>query len=99
MRPSWPLVLTLLLLMHHHRAAALTAPMLTLRLPREGVHHALDEEGVYTEEGLGRRIAARVDGLSSWETWYEAPWFLTNGHAHTIFAAKLRKSPGMRSYK
>mmetsp|Transcript_13735 Transcript_13735/g.43387 ORF Transcript_13735/g.43387 Transcript_13735/m.43387 type:complete len:427 (-) Transcript_13735:188-1468(-) len=50
-------------------------------------------EGVYAGSTA---LVREVPGLCSWEAWYEAPRWLRNGHAHTIWANKMRSAPGVR---
>ena len=54
----------------------------------EGVH--CDPEA----HPLAARVLDAVPELSSWESWYEHPVALKNGHVHTILPAKLRKVSG-----
>lgn len=61
--------------------------------PETMVPRGDEGEGVYAQTG---ELVARIDGLRSWANFYEAPWFLTNGHAHTIWASKLRTAPSCR---
>lgn len=48
------------------------------------------EAGVYAGDAALERFVARTPGLRSWAGWFRSPAYLNNGHAHTIFAAKLR---------
>ena len=51
-------------------------------------------EGVHAgaPSPLAERVLAAVPELARWDAWYAHPPSLSNGHAHTILAAKLRKT-------
>ena len=48
---------------------------------------------------VAERVFARVPELCSWDKWYAHPRALSNGHVHTITAAKLRKTRAVRYYR
>lgn len=50
-------------------------------------------EGVYAASPA---LVAEVPGLRDWRYWYDPPVWLTNGHVHTIWAAKTRRAAGCR---
>ena len=59
-------------------------------------------EGVHAAPGsaLVQRVLARVPELASWDRWYDAPRALRgNGHAHTIWAAKARRTRACRYHR
>ena len=58
-------------------------------------------EGVHASaaDPLAQRVLAAVPELASWEEWYAHPRFLSNGHLHTIAAAKLRRTRAVRYYR
>jgi len=84
------------------RATSLTA---TLKKPaavaasfetRRGADaYAAKEAGVYTGDAAASKFLPNMPGLNSWNNWHESPAPLTNGHVHTIFAAKCRWTAGV----
>ena len=58
-------------------------------------------EGVHSEvsQPLTQRVLERVPELASWDAWYSHPPLLSNGHVHTLAAAKLRKTSAVRYYR
>jgi predicted alpha/beta-fold hydrolase len=58
-------------------------------------------QGVHTraEHELSTRVLRAVPELSCWDQWYEHPPALSNGHIHTIAAAKLRKTRAVRYFR
>lgn len=59
-------------------------------------------EGVHVDiaaSPLAERVLQQVPELSSWEAWYKHPLVLTNGHVHTILAAKLRSTRAVRYHR
>ena len=52
--------------------------------------------GVYCGGEAREAYLSSMPGLTAWDRWHEAPRGLENGHAHTIFAAKLRWSASVR---
>ena len=51
--------------------------------------------GVYCGEEAAKRYLGAMPGLNAWRRWHDPPRGLKNGHAHTIFAAKLRWAAGV----
>ena len=41
----------------------------------------------------------QVPELQSWEAWYKHPRILSNGHVHTILAAKLRQTRAVQYHR
>ena len=59
-------------------------------------------EGVHADperHPLAAKVLGRVPELASWEAWYEHPRILSNGHVHTIAAAKQRKTRSVKYYR
>ena len=58
-------------------------------------------EGVHSEpsQALTRLVLERVPELARWEAWYAHPPLVSNGHVHTILAAKLRKARAVRYHR
>ena len=58
-------------------------------------------EGVHADPGdpLMERVLHRVPELARWEDWYRSPLFMRNGHVHTIFAAKTRRTRAVRYHR
>jgi len=85
-----------------HCAASATAERTTsaalrgqqLRLPETYVPPERDgEAGIYcSKSGFALQAVASNVGLRSWSTWYQAPWWLQQGDAMTLFAAFGRDS-------
>ena len=51
-------------------------------------------EGVHSDwsHALTQSVLSAVPELASWDEWYRHPRSVSNGHVHTISAAKLRKT-------
>lgn len=59
-------------------------------------------QGVHADPArspLAASVLARVPELASWDDWYAHPPVLSNGHVHTIVAAKLRSTRAVRYYR
>lgn len=59
-------------------------------------------EGVHADPSfspLVARVLERVPELGGWEGWYKPPRVLSNGHVHTILAAKLRSTRAVRYHR
>ncbi len=58
-------------------------------------------EGVHADGShpLTQMVLERVPELSSWESWYAHPRAVSNGHVHTIFAAKARRTRAVRYHR
>lgn len=54
------------------------------------------EAGVYCGDAAAERFVAEMPTLRTWSGGYAPPAALRNGHAHTIFAAKLRRTAAVR---
>eukprot|EP00240_Pyramimonas_obovata_P007967 CAMPEP_0118954244 /NCGR_PEP_ID=MMETSP1169-20130426/57906_1 /TAXON_ID=36882 /ORGANISM="Pyramimonas obovata, Strain CCMP722" /LENGTH=178 /DNA_ID=CAMNT_0006901841 /DNA_START=198 /DNA_END=731 /DNA_ORIENTATION=+ len=55
-----------------------------------GVHYSRKLDSV-----AFRALQATLN-LSQKENWYQSPWFLTNGHTHTIWGALARRSTSVK---
>ena len=80
------------------------APVPTAALagaPTLAVRGAVGVEGVHADPSspLCRKVLARVPELATWEDWYAHPRWLSNGHAHTIAATKLRATSGIAYHR
>ena len=64
-------------------------------------HDANLVEGVHSDwsHDLTRRVLEHVPELASWDRWYHHPRALSNGHVHTICAAKFRRTPQVEYYR
>ena len=58
-------------------------------------------EGVHSEasQPLTQRVLERVPELARREAWYAHPRLVSNGHVHTILAAKLRTARAVRYHR
>ena len=58
-------------------------------------------EGVHADasDALTQKVLARVPELATWKNWYSTPRALRNGHVHTIFAAKTRRTRAVRYHR
>jgi hypothetical protein len=59
-------------------------------------------QGVHADPAsskLAAAVLARVPELASWDAWYAHPPVLSNGHVHTIVAAKFRSTRAVRFFR
>ena len=64
--------------------------------------HAHALEGVHATSctgSLASSVLSSVAELSSWDQWYKHPPLLSNGHVHTIVAAKMRRTRPVAYYR
>ena len=58
-------------------------------------------EGVHADptHRLTEKVLSHVPEIASWPAWYSHPRAVSNGHVHTIFAAKTRQTRAVRYHR